>query len=192
MANELVPDGHSGSNHFIAVGGYRKNSTAHRLVVELHSDDDRQDLVLFYECPAVQGESLHSPPRSILRTTRQLEWLFSSEQFTEISSEFHCDVRFHYTSSEVSTLVTLPMMTMANPTLPFSAVTGIRFEKHVGDDSVYSVLMTRSQRRNALICQVQFHAEHSVGTEFPRNYLSDAMTIARKFVFLKGSSDATS
>ena len=190
VAKEMVPDGHGGDNFFVAVGGYRRSGTAHRLSVDVHSHDDRQHLEIVYECPAVRGESLHDPPRSVLRITRQLESLFSSEQFVGISSELHCDAMFQHSVSEVSTIIPLPMLSVSDPALPFSAVTGVRFEKREGDSHKYSVVLTRSQRRDALICDVQFHAVYKNNTGISHKYMADAVIIAHDFITSKGISDA--
>ncbi len=194
MARVAVPDGHGHSEDhlFIAVGGYRRNGIAHRISVDIRSHGDSQSLAIIYECPSVRGDTLNPPPPHVLRRTRQLETLLASEQFVQINSELHCDVRFQYKSSEVSTIIALPMMELANPDLPFSSINGIRLDKIVDGEYKYSAMMTKSQRHDILLCEVQFHAEHQMGTSLPQNYLTDALTIVQKFVSQKGSSDATS
>ena len=192
IATEAMAVDHGQGNLFAAVAAYRKRGVTHRLEIAILPSDDRYDFTLRYECPSIEGMHLPNPPQSVLRTTRQLERLFSSAPFTDVSSDFHCDARFHHTGSDVSTLVTLPMMTTDDASLPFTAVTGVRFVKYTGEQHEYSVSMTKYRRDDSLISTVQFHLRGVVSTAFPSLYLSRSVQISENFISFTGYSDATS
>ena len=172
----------SDDDAFAALAGYRRRGAIHSVYAHIIQTEGQYHFFLDYECPTVQGRELSNLPREVLSVTSQLETLFSSDEFSNITSEFHCDASFQYPEDEVSTLLPLPLLTTTDSNLPFSQVRGIRFVKETNEEHLYSVALDRFPRQQAIRASVQFRLEGTIDSSFPSKYLTNANFIVNKFI----------
>lgn len=185
LAEEVVTGQNTDRRVFYAIAGYSVQDRAHKITASIVHDDQESEgyqLSLVYECPEVVGGELHAPPPDALRTTSKLETLLSSDEFRDLTAEFHCDAHFAHPYSRVSTIIPLPFLTVDHPDAPFSEVRGVRFAKDEGDNHLYSVSVDHYPRMETVRSTVQFHMESELSVDTPRGFLLRATRILESFV----------
>lgn len=184
LAKEAVTGQNTDSRAFFAIAGYSIQSCVHKVTASIVPDEESNgyQLSLLYECPEVSGGELRTPPPDALRTTTRLETLLASDEFRDLTAEFHCDAHFVHPYSHISTIVPLPFLTVNHPDAPFSEIRGVRFAKDEGDSHLYSVSVDYYPRTETVRSAVQFHMESDLSVDMPRGFLLRATRILENFV----------
>ena len=96
VAKQAVPSSLDHADDFFALAGYRKNHVPHWFDLRIATSEEQNHLYLNYHrhlnpeqaSEPDQETDIDSLPRELLRATSEIDSLFSSEQFSQIASNF--------------------------------------------------------------------------------------------------------